>query len=197
MNVNKIGKFILELRKEKGWTQQELANKIFVTDKAVSKWERGLSLPDIELLIPISKLFDVSVLELLKGEKIINEKEKKEFNEDEIVIETLKSSKNTFNKFKIPKLLKIIMIIIFSWSIIFSTDYIFASKLYRSPLFSITTKSENITDEHANYIEKEYKGLGYSIITKGQIVNNKYSIDYGKINIMNINIKTFFKGVCE
>jgi len=197
MNVNKIGKFILELRKEKGWTQQELANKIFVTDKAVSKWERGLSLPDIELLIPISKLFDVSVLELLKGEKIINEKEKKEFNEDEIVIETLKSSKNTFNKFKIPKLLKIIMIIIFSWSIIFSTDYIFVSKLYRSPLFSITTKSENITDEHANYIEKEYKGLGYSIITKGQIVNNKYSIDYGKINIMNINIKTFFKGVCE
>ena len=49
MDNNKIGKFIASVRKEKNLTQQELGNKLFVTDKAVSKWERGLSLPDISL----------------------------------------------------------------------------------------------------------------------------------------------------
>ena len=49
MENNKIGSFILELRKEKGLTQQELGDKLFVTDKAVSKWERGLSLPDVSI----------------------------------------------------------------------------------------------------------------------------------------------------
>ena len=50
MNNNKIGKFIARKRKEANLTQMELANKLYVTDKAVSKWERGLSLPDITLL---------------------------------------------------------------------------------------------------------------------------------------------------
>ena len=50
MDNNKIGKFIASRRKEKGLTQQELGNNLFVTDKAVSKWERGLSLPDITII---------------------------------------------------------------------------------------------------------------------------------------------------
>lgn len=69
MNNNKIGKFILELRKEKGLTQQELGNQLYVTDKAVSKWERGLSLPDITILNKLSDILDTSVEEILKGEK--------------------------------------------------------------------------------------------------------------------------------
>ncbi len=73
MDNKKFGKFILQLRKEKGWTQQEFADKIFVTDKAVSKWERGLCFPDISLMIPIAELFSISVSELLKGEKNKNE----------------------------------------------------------------------------------------------------------------------------
>lgn len=73
MDNKKFGKFILQLRKEKGWTQQEFADKIFVTDKAVSKWERGLYFPDISLTIPIAELFSISVSELLKGEKNKNE----------------------------------------------------------------------------------------------------------------------------
>ena len=73
MDNKKFGKFILQLRKEKGWTQQEFADKIFVTDKAVSKWERGLCFPDISLMIPIAELFSISVSELLKGEKNENE----------------------------------------------------------------------------------------------------------------------------
>ena len=61
-----FGNFIMELRKEKGMTQKELAEKLFVSDKAVSKWETGGSMPDIILLMPLAKIFDVTVPELLE-----------------------------------------------------------------------------------------------------------------------------------
>ncbi len=66
----KFGAFVAELRKEKGFTQQELAEKLFVSNKAVSKWERGLSLPDISLLTPLAETLGVTVTELLKGERL-------------------------------------------------------------------------------------------------------------------------------
>jgi transcriptional regulator with XRE-family HTH domain len=73
MNYEKIGEFIAEKRKEKNLTQVELARKLGVTDKAVSKWERGLGCPDVSILEILSKELDVSILELLKGRKIENE----------------------------------------------------------------------------------------------------------------------------
>lgn len=72
MNQQKFGNFISKLRKDKKLTQQELAKKLGVTDKAVSKWERGLSCPDISLLIPISDILGITINELLLGESIKN-----------------------------------------------------------------------------------------------------------------------------
>ena len=69
MDNNKVGKFIASRRKELGLTQQALANKIYVTDKAISKWERGLSLPDITLLEKLSKILKVEIEDILSGEK--------------------------------------------------------------------------------------------------------------------------------
>lgn len=66
----KFGMFLVQLRKESGMTQKELAEKLYVSDKAVSKWERGLSLPDIALLQPMGELLGVSVTELLSGQYI-------------------------------------------------------------------------------------------------------------------------------
>ena len=68
MNCDKIGKFIATSRKKKGLTQIELADKLNITDRAVSKWERGKGCPDISLLEDLSKILDVSIIELLKGE---------------------------------------------------------------------------------------------------------------------------------
>ncbi len=65
-----FGTFLQTLRKEKGYTQKELAAFLFVSDKAVSKWERGLSLPDTSLLIPLGEALGVTVTELLKGEHL-------------------------------------------------------------------------------------------------------------------------------
>ena len=69
MDKEKIGLFIKELRKEKNQTQRELAEKIHVTDKAVSKWERGLSIPDVAILPDLAKELDISIHELLQGER--------------------------------------------------------------------------------------------------------------------------------
>ena len=70
MNQEKIGNFIRKMRNEKEMTQQELAEKIGVTDRAISKWENGRGTPDIALLIPLSKELGITVLELLNGESI-------------------------------------------------------------------------------------------------------------------------------
>ena len=70
LDKEKFGAFIAELRKEKGLTQQELADRLFLSNKAVSKWERGQSLPDIALLTPLADILGVSEAELLKGERL-------------------------------------------------------------------------------------------------------------------------------
>jgi len=71
-NIDKkqFGSFIAEIRKEKGMTQQDLARKLNISAKAVSKWETGVSLPDINLLMPIAKVLDVSTAELLQGKHL-------------------------------------------------------------------------------------------------------------------------------
>lgn len=68
MNIEKISKFIKQKRKDIGITQEELSNKLFVTEKAVSRWETGRGIPDISLLIPLAKALNVDVAEILNGE---------------------------------------------------------------------------------------------------------------------------------
>ena len=67
MDAKKTGKFICENRKKHSMSQKELADKLNITDKAVSKWERGISFPDISMLIPISKALEISLYDLLTG----------------------------------------------------------------------------------------------------------------------------------
>lgn len=69
MNQEKIGKFIYDLRKKYNLTQAELASRLHVTAQAVSKWENGRGVPDIELLKKLSEEFDVSISELIEGQK--------------------------------------------------------------------------------------------------------------------------------
>ncbi|MBQ6135648.1 MAG: helix-turn-helix transcriptional regulator [Bacilli bacterium] len=73
MDLIKIGRFIADCRKEKEITQEQLAEKLYITDRAVSKWERGLSLPDADKMLELCNILDVSVNELLNGEKIMQE----------------------------------------------------------------------------------------------------------------------------
>ena len=70
MDAKKLGTFIATLRKENNMTQVELAQKLQVTDKAVSKWERGLGFPDINTIEPLADALGVSVLEIMRSERI-------------------------------------------------------------------------------------------------------------------------------
>ena len=110
MNYEKIGEFIALKRKEKNLTQRDLAKKVGVTDKAVSRWERGIGCPDVSILEILSKELDVSVLELLKGRKIENEVIKVT-EADDYVKDTFKVS-NRINKEKNIKTYNMIIHII-------------------------------------------------------------------------------------
>ncbi|MBO5869677.1 MAG: helix-turn-helix transcriptional regulator [Clostridia bacterium] len=70
MDQIKIGKFIADCRKQKGLTQMQLAEKLGITDKAVSKWERGIAMPDSSIMLELCDILSISVNELLSGEEI-------------------------------------------------------------------------------------------------------------------------------
>ena len=70
MNQIKIGRFIAECRKKENLTQMQLAEKLGITDKAVSKWERGVAMPDTSIMLELCDILNINVNELLCGEKI-------------------------------------------------------------------------------------------------------------------------------
>lgn len=76
MNQEQIGKFIATLRKEKKLTQKDLSNILNVTDKSVSKWERGICLPDVSLYRPLCEILGITLNDFFAGEKIEEEKYK-------------------------------------------------------------------------------------------------------------------------
>lgn len=109
MNQDKIGKFIAKCRKEKNITQQGLANRLGVTDKAISKWENGRCLMDISLLKPISEILDVSILEIINGEKI--EGDNVYMKSNELVESTLNYAEEKIKKNKFKSIFIIISLI--------------------------------------------------------------------------------------
>lgn len=103
MNQVKIGLFLKELRNEKGLTQEQLAEKLNVSNRSVSRWETGSTLPDISLLIALADYYEVDIKELLEGERkseIMNEELKETFNKiAEYSVERRKSQLETFGVF--------------------------------------------------------------------------------------------------
>ena len=147
MNQEKIGKFIAMLRKDKKITQQELANMLNVTDRAVSHWENGRRLPDISLFKPICEIFNITVNELISGELIPKEKMIKK--SDENIIETLN------NKIKQKKKMHKIIIILLSTIIFLIIVIVFGNKeLY--PKIDIDNFSISLLDSGKEHLlEKE------------------------------------------
>lgn len=121
MDTIKIGKFIAELRKEKGLTQKELGECLDVSDKTVSKWERGVNLPDPSLYFPLCDKLGVSVNELFAGEKIEEDKmlEKSEENIVNIMNEQSKKQKRLEFIGKVIKVLALCLVplIVLQWNL--------------------------------------------------------------------------------
>ncbi|HIS39198.1 MAG TPA: helix-turn-helix domain-containing protein [Candidatus Onthousia faecavium] len=164
MNNKKIGEFIALLRKEKGLTQIELAEKLFVTDKAVSKWERGLSLPDITVLEKLALELDVKVEEILHGER-----ENKKQKEERQVIK-----RDQKRQLILIALLISFTVVLMAFFIIF--DYI----KYHPSIIKIGNNDYKIS----NYVLEE-KGLEklQNIVEKSEKATAEYNVSYMEIEV--------------
>ena len=121
MDLIKIGKFIAECRKNKKITQEELAEKLYITDRAVSKWERGLSLPDADKMIDLCNILGINVNELLNGEKIAM----KDYNKktEELLVEMAKQEEIKNKKIFASMYLTYIAVFVFYIGIICLASY--------------------------------------------------------------------------
>lgn len=177
MNYEKIGSFIATKRKEKNLTQKQLASLIGVTDKAVSKWERGLGCPDVSILEILANTLDTSILEILKGRTIENEVIKVTEAND-YVKETLAYS-NQITKSKIKKFISntCIFLIVLIGSILILLNinnllYLNYKEYYNFDNEMITNMKENVKIiEKNNLIIQNNKGI-YSDEDYQKIIDN-------------------------
>ncbi len=93
MDLIKIGKFIANCRKDKKITQEKLAEKLYISDRAISKWERGLSLPDTDKMLELCDILDITVNELLNGEKTERNDDNKKT--EKLLIDMVKQKKES------------------------------------------------------------------------------------------------------
>lgn len=154
MDQENIGKFISKLRNEKNMTQMELADKIGVTDRAVSNWENGRRMPDLSLIKVLCDELDITINELLSGSKVNNS------NITKISNDNLENILKEYYKMKKQKKVLKISLIIVVFAFVMLVIYFF-SILGVSSIFSIFGNKEIITDvskyEKRYYLEK-YKG---------------------------------------
>lgn len=214
MNNQKIGNFIRSLRKEKNLTQKELAEKLNITDRAISRWERGIGCPDISLLEELSKILDITVLELLKGEHL---KENGQPTNKNIIESIHYGKENTLIWIKkITNYLTTIIIISFSLFIILTNiksislgrkTYNYKSYLLEReeqitvpPTVSMediindfNTKIETILSTQGNYNDKDYSTIKTHInVLKEEIHNQNNSKYITKLSYSWKDLITFY-----
>ena len=120
MDSKKVGKFISELRKEKKWTQEDLAQKLIVDRGTVSKWERGIYIPNTEILLKLQELFNISINEILYGEKRNIDNNKKI---DNVTIEVLKDNKRKIKKILFSSTIIIVLLVVLFLIYYFINNY--------------------------------------------------------------------------
>ncbi len=127
MNAIELGKFLATLRNEKKLTQEDLAEKLFIDKRKISRWECGMSIPDFDMLIKLSEILDVSLYELsicqrLKKEKLKNKAIQK--------FKNIKDFKNYQTKRKIITILGILLGIFFIFSTIYTLKFYGTVEIY-------------------------------------------------------------------
>ena len=186
MNQEKIGAFIARRRKEKKLTQAKLASYLGITDRAVSKWERGICLPDVIVYLELCKILGISINEFLAGEDIIEENIEQKSEEN-----ILKITKD--NKTK-QKILKKIIILLLCVLIVFMTVSFF--------IFKETNKSQNYIE---SFLEESPEMKTVELLSKHQGDIMLFHYDTNKeFNLISMYLTEYQKGkkishkeVCE
>lgn len=184
MDNSKIGSFIAKLRKEKKLTQKDLGEKLFVSDRAISKWERGICMPDLSLLIPLSKELGINVNDLLNGE-IVEKKDYQETFEKNIVTIVSKVDKNN-KKLKTILMLLLTLLFLFPFLKMCSNQFYFTSGVSFSSL------------EIKASANKFYKALKKGEIKKiDKLLTNNHQEDQWRTNQTGYSKKLFLKNINE
>ena len=189
MNYETIGKFIQSKRKEKGLTQKELAEKLGVTDKAVSKWERGLGCPDVSILEILAQELDTSILEILKG-RIIENEIIKVTEANDYVKETINFTKNKTKEI-INKIIVFLTISISILLLILNIEYIISlNKTYeydfnnetviemQKQLNKLKTNIELIEQNQGKYDDEKYQEITKDLKYIKEKLNNSKILKY-------------------
>lgn len=191
-----MGRFISQLRKEKGMTQMELAEKLNVTDKAVSKWETGRSAPDVSMLIPLSEKLGVTVTEILKGEKISTESLSEASNE--VIVKAIKEKKQTSKKLLLISGIIVLISMILALS---GVVYHYRSSASVDDAAAIMKQSEKYseafgeTEEEMEIVKTEKRGAFYVYFLKS---DNKASLRVFKADpIFRYRVRIIDGLVCE
>ncbi len=137
MDLIKIGKFIAECRKSNNMTQEQLAEKLYITDRAVSNWERGLSLPDADKMLDICNILDININELLNGEKIdMKDYEKKN---EELLLELAKQDELKNKRLIIDMWVLTITAFVFYTALIFTSSILLKEGPILATIICIST----------------------------------------------------------
>ena len=141
MDPKKTGMIILEARKKLKMTQKDLADKLYVSDKAVSKWERGLCFPDISVLIPLTEILNISLYDLLRGEKV-NKKEVEETLKNTINYSNSEINRKKKKYITISSIIIFIIVLISIMSVVFMSDNEISAIVDRDTIHTINYYSE-------------------------------------------------------
>ena len=162
MDVKKIGLFLKELRKEKHITQEELAEKLGVSNRTVSRWETGSNMPDFDVLIELSDFYGVEIKEILEGEK--KEKECSNSKEELLLI----ADYNNQQKKKLTVMIKILFLI----GLISMVVYLFIHNINELELVS-----------------QFLLGIIFSVLLIGLLFTTKYMIKIRELKLRLLNRK--------
>lgn len=179
MNKSEVGIFIAEKRKSINMTQKDLAEKLNITDKAVSRWETGKSYPDIEMLEKLAKVFDVSINDILNGKETVPEI--REAVADKNIVEVMKQNK------KVKKKSKIIISILTALLLILSVLVaIFVNKKdIETYEFEVkTTENATLFNEIQAFVQKKCYIYEETVCTGASV---EYNPD-GTVNSISMNL---------
>lgn len=157
MDQIKIGKFISSLRKEKGYTQEQLAEKLNVSNKSISRWENGNTMPDLSLIPKLCEILGISINELLSGERIESDEYQKKLEENIIInMDLLKKKINGFTKRFMFVVMSIFILLVIGLFALISYKELTYTKIYLD--------DSNVQISACK--EKDY--LGFTVSTKDE-----------------------------
>lgn len=191
MEQEKIGKYIAKLRKERKMTQEDLAEKLGINSKSISRWENGKCMPDLSLIVPLSEELGVTVNDLLSGEKVDKNDYQGTFEKN--ILNLVNKVEGTNKNFK--KIFKALLIILIVMPIL-GTIFCFIDykrvKNENAPIFSkgVGTYHVEICDPDSedcftnnrtpvNKVSTIYYGFGYRIVTCNYCQKSIYIMPFG------------------